>query len=202
MSTKIYDARRLKPGVKLWPFVASVRERGEKHIKKELTAWYLRMMQQSAKPKNREQFIKMLGFTLDFDEKFTPFMFSSWITTEYKAQSSRLVWDPFGMDVSVVFYEHKGRIYFISYANGMMSRTLDFLRNDKSSEDFHYQNQCDKSGDCSDAAWKRRGETWEAMMSPEGHLDNGLVLELLTPTSFFLLDYKVREALPKKWGKP
>lgn len=202
MSTKIYDARRLKPGVKLWPFVASVQARAEKHIKKELTEWYLRMLKLATKPKERPGILKLLGLPADYKGKLIPFAFSNWINLEFKKQAGRSTWDPFGMDVSVVFYEHKGRIYFISYANGMMNRTLDFLRNDKSSEDFHYQNQCDKSGDCSDAAWKRRGETWEAMMSPDGHLDNGLVLELLTSTSFFLLDYKVREALPKKWGKP
>lgn len=201
MSTKIYYARRLLPGVKLWPFVASVRERGEKHITKELKAWYLRMLKSAAQPKERPGLIKLLELPADYKEKFTPYMFSHWITSEFKKQGARMAWDPFGMDVSVAFYEHKGRIYFIPYANGMMNRTLDFLQKDKSSEDFHYQNQCDKSADCSDAAWHRRGETWEAMMTPEGHLDNGLVLEILTPTSFFLLDYKLREEFPKKWSK-
>lgn len=197
MSTKIYGARRLKPGVKLWSFAASVRTRAEKHISEELTEWYHRMLEQAEDPMRRQSLLELLKLGLEHTGPITAYHFSNWINLEFKAQSIRSMCDPFGMDVSVVFYEHKGRIYFIPCANGMMSETLNFLRKDSSSEDFHYQNQCDKSADCSDTAWERRGKTWEAMTTPDGHLANGLVLELLSPMSFFLLDYKVREKLRK-----
>lgn len=202
MSVKIYNARRLKRGEKLWPFAVSVQERAVKNIKKELTSWYLRMLRDAEDPGQRKHFLKLLELPSNYTRPLDAFAFSNWINREVRAQAGRGISSAFDMDVSVVFHEYRGRIYFRHFATGMMGHTLNFLHRDPRSEDFHYQDQVDKSSDCSNAAWKRRAKIWGSLMDPWGRLTTGLVLEILCSSTFFTLDYEVREALPQKRRTP
>jgi hypothetical protein len=104
------------------------------------------------------------------------------------------------MDVAITFRQHKKRIYVIWYANGMMHNVLDFLNTDRQSEDFHYQNQSDKSAKCSDKAWKARGKLWDEMIDPDTRWWDMLVLDIFSHTNFYRLDpaLKMMQELAKK----
>jgi len=118
----------------------------------------------------------------------TPFMTSSWVSKEFHAQASRYQKDWFGMDVAITFRQHKGRIYLIWFANGMMHEALNFLNTDRQSEEFHYQNQSDKSAKCSDRAWAERKRLWDEMIDPDTHWWDMLVSDIFSHTNFYRLD--------------
>ena len=195
MSTKIYSARRLKRGVQLWPFVASVRVRAEKNIRAKLEFFYLQTVaeyDQAAEGVKKEWQERL---KVKPEDKVSPFTVSRWVSDEFRKENINPMRSFFGMDVSMSVRENRGRFYIIPYANGMMQNVLDFLRTDRKTEEYHWQNQTDKSARCSDAAWEQRGKDWQEMLGKnDDHWWDTLVLDLLSPSNFYRLDPSYRMA--------
>lgn len=173
MSTKIYNARRLKKGVLLWPYVGAVRLTAERRIRQTLREFY---RNEIARLLNKPEPERRAIMELRGMKELSPLSMFCWLYKEFRAGAQ-----PFDMDISVVFREHAGRIYLIPYASGIMRRALDFLKRDGLSEDFHYQNQADQSAPCSRKAWEERGRIWDAILD---HERDALVLEILCPGNF------------------
>jgi hypothetical protein len=162
--------------------------RAEKNIQVVLREFYQMTIAQKRTAKEREEFLIKAGRDPKSDTAITPFVVSGWVTREFHAQASRYEMDWFGMDVGISFRENKGRYYLIPFANGMMRNVLDFLRTDRQSEEFHYQNQTDKSARCSDAEWRERGRLWDEMLEPPEHEWDMLFLDILSPTNLHRID--------------
>jgi hypothetical protein len=169
VSTTIWSAYRTKYVGGLWPLVADLRRRVERRIRGVL----------------KEEFSKFNG---------TTFEAYNHVNKMFKEQHPKQTRDYYGMDVSISFRDHLAHTYLIPYANGMMSGVWDFLRRHPLLEDFHYQNQTDKSAKCSDREWEIRRHTWDLIGLKDMHSDTGrwhdsLVLDVLSPPTFFRLAY-------------
>lgn len=198
MSTKIYNARRLKKGVLLWPYVGAVRLAAERRIRQTLRQFYRGQVERigAMTPKRRADHLKRLGI-----EGFSVVELSGWLFREFHTEAGRGTNDTFNMSVAVVFREHAGRIYLIPYASGIMCRALDFLKRDRLSEDYHYQNQVDQSAPCSRKAWEERERIWDAILD-NGRERDALVLEILCPGNFLNMHLDSRGRYMRVGPKP
>jgi hypothetical protein len=182
MSTKIWDAVRTKPGVKLWPLIASIRLKAEKNIRKKLEEEIQRLLKEKRKKK----------------VKWTRWQAFSHIQQQFRNQHQSPFRNWYGMDVSLAIRERRGRLYIIPYANGCMRGVLDFLKRDPRLEDFHYQNQTDKSARISDKRWETRGRIWDELDLDDTHWNDRLVLEIFHPEAFFRIGYPLIEVKGKQ----
>lgn len=173
MSTKIWTAYRSKAGVKLWPLIASLRVKAEKNI--------LRILEEEVKRLRKE------------NKEWTNWSALNHMRREFEKQHESAYRHYYGMDVSLVIRERKSRLYIIPISNGLMHKSLDFLHRDQRLEDFHYQNQSDKSAKVSDKAWETRGRIWDELDQDDTHWNDRLVLEIFHPGAFFRISYPLMD---------
>lgn len=206
MSTKIWEAYRLKKNVDVWEFACEIREKAQARVRTKLRGWIDAIVADCANhPKFKARVIRAMNPDAT-DEKIAseevgPWSAAHWIFTEYRKQAGGMERNPFDCDVSIVFRKHRGRWHVVPYpGSGMLGDCLRFLRRDKRLEDYHYQNSTDKSAKCSDRAWEQRGRDWDAMID-DGAFDNKLTLDIVSVHGFTRVDPSLdmaRKAARKK----
>lgn len=158
MSTKIYNAYRVKRGVKLWPVLWDIKKKATKNIQKVLIDMYNRVLSnESAKNEVRG------NLKLEADCEVGPIEVSDNIKKAYRLQLGSHARNPFNFDVKVSVRELDGRFYLIAHCDWVMGEVLDFLAKDKRLEDFHYQNSSDKPDEIPQREWNLRSRTWDRM---------------------------------------
>lgn len=203
MSTKVWTAYRLKKGVDLWDFACDVRQKAQKRCRaklKEVITFHLERATQDEVLKARV-FNSYYGpgwENMQPPPRLGPYAVGNWIRKGFREQTIKGEKDLLDLDVCVVFRKYKGRWLVVPYSgSGFFGKVLDFLKRDKRLEDYHYQNQSDKSARCSDAEWKARGEAWDYVLEEE-RFDDKLVIEISTHGGFSRIDPSTEMAIAAK----
>jgi hypothetical protein len=177
VSTKVYEAYRLKRGVKYesWLPKAYLRAlRGAQAKILELSANLaadrcdaIQAMDYYKVPKECNAYPHIVG-----QEQWTPTQGGDCLKLLYGAQLLSPARGPWDLNVSIRFWQHKRRWYLIPYCDGQMRRCLRFLKSDPGLEDYAYWNNVDMPEGMTRAEWKARGRTWDALDNlPATYLD-------------------------------
>ncbi len=193
MSTKIYDAYRIKDSAKVWQVLAEIRERGQQEVVDRLRAFYVRTIEdidpdsaayRSAKAKDPKRGEVALRLDLAEDKLRAGAM---------KSMTS-MQRDEFDLDVDVAMTWHETGYYLRAFCDpvSLLGGSLDFLKTHPELDDFSYQNQSDAPPAFADRLeeWAARGRIWGEMMAPprSGMFKNQVVVEISNWTSFWYLN--------------
>jgi hypothetical protein len=175
VSTKIYNAFRLRSRRSMWTVTASIRVGAEKRCRAALVKLYRDI---AANPKE-----------YDYAGGPSPFAISRWVRKQYEAQAFsglRNMWD---MDVAIAVHDVGGRTLLRAFAgSSWFARSLDFLERHPDLEDYHYQNSTDRPDGITARAWSERRRTWERAMRPDGTFTHQLALEIVSPPGWHRID--------------
>ena len=189
MSTKIYDAFRVRPAVDIWAVLQDIQRRAEKNVVKRLRAFYIEEMEgiDPESPAYREARAKdpkgsEAGLRLRIVHDL--------VREGYRETSTRLQRSRYDLDVSVALTHHETGYYLRAFCDsfGIAGGSLDFLRRHPDLEDFHYQNQTDRPKPLTEGEWEERRKIWDEMMDKHGHLKCQLVLEVSSWQGFHRID--------------
>jgi hypothetical protein len=168
MSTKIYNAYRVRRGVKLKHLIQNWHKQGTQNV-------YYRMRQAAS---------RLDGGIKELKEK-------------YLIQSKTMLRSKFDFNGSITFRFSKGRIYvqvfegdgLVTIVGQKVKRALDFVGKDSRIEDYHYQNSSDRPEYISDREWKARRDKWDELY---GYEDQGrsrfLSLTLMDQAEFVFFE--------------
>lgn len=179
MSTKIWEAYRLKKGVNLWEFIHDVRIKAEYNTQRRLVEVYRNIIGQcdNSSAYNNEVINEAYGPN-DKRMKCDVFIASSYVSRLYSLGRA------FDFDASITIRQHAGRYYIIPHDNNY--RVLKFLKDDPRLEDYHYQNQSDKPKNISNSAWTKRRQVWDKIFGDnDDKWWDALVLEIVCKGNFY-----------------
>ncbi len=175
MSTKIYNAFRLKPRHDMWTVTADIRAKVEKRCRFILTKVYGDITSNA----------KDYGYT----GKRDMFSVSRWVLEQYKAQAFKYDRNAWDLDVHIAVHNVDGRILLRAFhGSGWFSSTIKVVERHRSLEDYHYQNSSDRPDNITARAWNERRRTWERAMRPDGNFIHQLVVEIVSPSSWHRID--------------
>lgn len=191
MSTKIYDAFKVRDREQVWRVLEDVRERGEREVVEKLARYY-RMFVDNVDPED-EQYKAARAKDQNAPEHSTRlFMAQMVIRDGFKKSATSMQRDFFDPDVSVALTWHETGFYLRAFCDraGMFGGSLDFLNTHPDLEDFHYQNQCDRPRGITQEAWKERERIWDEMCVPPGigPFKNQVILEISSWQKLWQLD--------------
>jgi hypothetical protein len=201
VSTKIWEAYRLREGYDLWDVLRDIRVRAEKNAKKVLLKLYDALIADAKRePENRELLLGPLALVPDLTN-FDRLTASRFVLDKYRAQTNQMdrgVWD---LDVAVVVRRASRRKFLlIPYpGSGMLNGSLGFLRRYKALADYHYQNQSDRPWNIPAREWNERARTWAPLLEDDRWQDK-LVLDIVSVTSWHRIDPAV-DLLRKQYLK-
>ncbi len=181
MSTKIYNAFRVKRGVQLWPLLWAIKKKGIANIQQVLVNTYNKVLGDPQSIGEMRTNLKM-----DADYEVGPDDVSTYVKKLYRAQLGGGLRNPFNFDVSLSVRELRGRYYLITYCDGLTHDVLKFLQRDRRVEDFHYQNQTDRPEKISERAWRVREKTWDKI--DKAGWKNFLILDICSYDAFPYID--------------
>lgn len=177
MSTKVYHARELAPGIDVMRWSKRHHDTAHKNTMRVIMAHV-----------SDDNFIADLD-QLDFDVNDPK---KSWWAS---------------MDVWMRFYEVCGRIYCTfgaslpsSWAGNRYMEADNIwssLRRDKESKQFRYWDNTDKEDGVTNSEWTRRKNVWDAVYAKYGCFNSGtLLLSVVSPSSF--KDLKIEMQILRK----
>lgn len=172
MSTKIYEAYRVKGNVNFWKLIQRIKTKGEATVTEALKALYLDSLQyvieDSEKYKSEleicvgDEYLAKLAVVRDvfFDL--------------YKACYTRFEGGPYDLTVLIRFYRLGRSIYLIPAVHWLAptNHCLDFLKKEKGLEEYRYWTNSDKPEGITRKEWVKRGKTWDRV------LDRGVLFEM------------------------
>lgn len=189
MSTKVYEAYRLKDSSQLWEFIADTKRSGQRNVQKMMIDILARRCATANVDPTSSNYY-------DLESK---------IKKEYQEGFINPSWNPFCYDVKLSFRKKGRHHYIIPYQDQMprFYKVLDFLKRDKRLEPYHYWNNTDKDKKVSSREWTARGKVWEYFCS-DYNWDSQLILEICDLSQFYKLlpwEKKDRDQVTEKWKK-
>lgn len=182
MSTKIYTAYRLKPGIDFWKFARNVQEKGRKNITKVLQKRVYPVVMSMIDPTSEEY---KNHYGKDDYSKRRNLAYDK-IRKGFIAQLSSYQRNEFDFNVYLNVYEYNRRKYIIPYCDMYMKNVLNFLSRDKRLEDFRYWNNTDAPSHISKKEWNKRGEIWDKIYKQGWY--NSIIISVCDRDTFSVVD--------------
>jgi hypothetical protein len=162
VSTKVYNAYRVKRSSELWVVLRDIDRTATANVVAAINGVYddiSARYDRNKDPLKRE--IEKKG--PDYPEVGARERLAQRLIRRlYRIQSSRMDRCGINFDASVTVRQNRGRFYLIWYADCLspVARCFDFMDDDPRLEDFHYQNQTDRPDGISASAWAHRRKVW------------------------------------------
>jgi len=187
MSTKVFEAYRLKRGVDLWGFIARVRSQSIEIASESIEKTHRAFLKD---PKFRAAIAAKASLSAAKHagnkakaKKFYLHIEAWWkIQSLYEDATKSKIKHPFDYDVSLSLWCHRGRVYAIPYRYVPAFKAfggkdpLGFLVGDPDLEPYAYWNNTDRPRDIDAREWGRRRDAWDAICD---RWDDRLTLEIL-----------------------
>lgn len=194
MSTKIYDAYKIKTKGDPWKVIWDIEEKARANVTLILQALLLsqmRILRDSPgdfektfdlTPDNRhyKHFLQTVNKTW-FD-----YASMAWdaLSKAFQAQAFKFERNEFNFEVQLAVCPLDNQIYIKAFCDTLMRNVFKFLDTHPKVVDFHYQNQTDWPEHISRQAWDHRKRTWNRIMKQDGRLRH-VLLEVCSPSNFF-----------------
>lgn len=184
MSTKIYEAYRLRGGSDLWEFLRDTKHRGMKNAETVLTNLYKELVENPGKVEI------WTSHGVDFEKhknrygEITPNVCDEAIKEAAGKEITKYSCTALPVEVSISVRYLNGWYYFIPYADksSIFSNIIDFINDDPRIEYYGYWDNTDQPDDVSDAAWEDRSNVWDKL---DEDWTTYLSLEITPWTSWF-----------------
>lgn len=175
MSTKVYNAYRLKENVDLWDFLHDVRVQAVSIIQTKLREFYDLI-------KEHPEYLEIT------EENPTYCDISDAVRDKYGEQLSRLERNPYNLDVSLSVRRFENRYYIRAFSDkiAIFGDPLTFLRDDERLENYEYWNNTDRPEDVSDEDWKERERCWNEL---DKKRFDSLILDIVAYHNFHQVDF-------------
>lgn len=194
MSTKIYNAFKIKDRNRVWLVMGDIRERGEREVVERLRKYY-RSFVDNIDPEDEKYKAERAK---DIERESYPdyatrlHIAQTALRDGFRKSVQSMQRDFFDPDVSVALTWHETGFYLRAFCDNvsLLGGSLDFLKTHPDLEDFHYQNQVDPPDDIPPDEYEARGRIWDEMSVPKGSgiLKNQLILEISSWGAFWRLD--------------
>ena len=183
MSTKIYNAYRIRPGHNVWDVTYDIRDRVESFCYKRLETVYRALLIDGVA---RGEVRKTL--TVEQRQLHVGHV-SAWVRERFRQQRGAYERNQFDLSVSVAVHR-VGRVFLLRAfsGSGYFHDALKFLERYRAVVDFHYQDQADRPKNITAQAWRERRRLWERAMREDGTPDHQLVMEIVTPETWDRID--------------
>lgn len=199
MSTKVYEAYKLRRAEDLWPFVRDARRKAEKRAQ-DILRKVLRQLASGVDTSSDAYRKEFDGHPLKdvnparAEERVRLRLGNRFLEEAHRKQSREPYRNMFDFSASFVFREHGGRLYVIPHRgepfgvrdHGVYGDVFDFFRKDPRLVDFSYWNNTDRLEGVTQRAWDARGRVWEAI-DQEGWRDS-LIVEVCAPDGLYLIN--------------
>lgn len=185
MSTKIYDAFKVKDPRQLWPILWQIRDVARAEAQNALRDHYwklVRSMEPTAEQRkdqgDRSEAIFRLRLARDL------------VRDAFKENSTSALKDTYALKMSVAVYPYKGNYYLRLFYDhsSVFGKVLDFVKDMSGLQDFHYQNQTDRPEEISARDWLNRKNTWYGLAALHKDIGNHVVLVITDWESFYHVD--------------
>jgi hypothetical protein len=193
MSTKIFDAYRVKDAAKLWQVLADIRERGQKEVVERFRAYYIEQIE-TIDPESTEYAEARAKLSERSEVALRLQIAETRLREGAKKSTTSMQRGYFDLDVDVAVTRHETGFYLRAFCDrvSVLGGSLDFLNNHPELEDFHFQDQCGPPDEFEGrhAEWEARGRIWDEMMTPPGSgmFKNQVVVEISNWTAFWYLN--------------
>ena len=184
MSTKIYNAYRVRPGHDVWEVTRDIRARTERFCRKRLEEVYRMVLNNGTM---RSEVRKTVA--ADGRRSLNTGHVSRWMRRLFREQLGGYVRGLYDLAVSVAVHR-VGRIYLLRAfsGSGYFHDALSFLRRYRAVVDYHYQDQADRPESVRPDAWRERRLIWDRAMREDGTPNHQLVMEIVTPETWDRID--------------
>lgn len=190
MSTKIYNAFRIKRRVDVWALLWRVRDQGINNVRLALREHYLDLVRRmrTDDPSYLEQRSRFPHDVAEHVLRLT--LAHEQVRAAYAKDLGSPYRDNYTLDVSVALYPFKGRYYLRPFCEScsVVRGALDFVADLPELEDYHYQNQTDRPKHIGAREWSQRRKTWNGIFGRVNGLPNVLVIDVLDWSSWVLVD--------------
>lgn len=174
MSTKVYNAYRLKEGVDLWDFIHDTRMKATTIIKERLREYFLKV-------REHPEYMDM--------EKENPSLSDIHyaLQKKYGEQLNTGIRSEYNLDVCMTIRRFEGRYYLMAFSDTMAiyGNILKFLEEDDRLDNYEYWNNVDQPDDVTDEDWDERKRCWDEM-DKNNWLDY-LILDIMKFSGFWQL---------------
>jgi len=186
VSTKIWNAFRLRRGFDLWEVMTEIQERGRKRATATLAKF---MWGLTENPANASAFGLILKLEADKSELARVMEISRATFLAYREQIGKSERNVFDLDVSVAVHKVGRRYLFRPFSgSGLLSSTLAFMAKMPALEDYHYQNSSDRPEEIGARAWAARAATWDRAMYPNWNWRPFLALDVVSVNGWHEID--------------
>jgi hypothetical protein len=187
VSTKIYNAFRVKKSVDLWPFLWRLRDTARENIKVALKAHYHDLVNRISP--EAPDYRKARAESDRPDHSIRLSLARDLVRNRFRENVTQSERDTYSLEVSVAVYPHKGRYYLRTFCESasVLRDVLDFVEQLPELEEYHYQNQTDRPEEVSAREWSERKRVWEEITEYQG-VGSHVVLDILSWTGFYLID--------------
>ncbi len=189
----IYLAYRLKKGVGGWDTLNDLKVKGRMQVEQAIHELYLSWED------NPEMQAKILiELELGFDTEhvaetgFDRLLSSNYLQREYaKAMVKQTRF--FDLSVYIEVRKMANRYYLVPVCGGLLSKTLDFMENDRRLEQYGYwEGDHAKPEDVSTQAWAGRKKVWAKLLDKKNgyyaNVHNYLIVDICSMHTFDVID--------------
>jgi hypothetical protein len=196
VSTKIFNAFKIRDRDRVWLVLEDIRERGERAVVDRLQQYY-RSFVDNVDPEDEKYKAERARDTERIRDAYPEYatrlnIAQMALREGFRKSVTSMQRDFYDPDVSVALTWHATGFYLRAFCDNasLLGGSLDFLKTHPDLEDFHYQNQVDPPDDIEPEDFAARGRTWDEMSVPPGGgtLKNQLILEISSWSVFWRLD--------------
>lgn len=166
MSTKIYNAYKLRDPTKLWPFLRRLRPRVETAARAQLNK-VADGLAAEVKPEALKEKVDSGDYHCEWEARKS--IVWDFLDKAYRKADRLMVRTQLDFTVTLSVREHKGDYYLIAHeGDGMLGVLTGALIRSRSVVEYHYQDSTDRPEEIAEDDWRERQRTWSRIMGPHG----------------------------------
>jgi hypothetical protein len=189
MSTKIYNAFKVKDPSTVWNLIWKVRDLAEANAIQALKNHYLKLVREM--DPDKEDYQKERERDQERDEVFFRLGRAREIVRNgYRDNVRRPEREEYSLDVTLAIYPFDGEYYLRTFWEGIsvLGEVFDFVAKMPELEDFHYQNQTDPPEEVSSEDWEKRERVWNAIIDAFHGIGNHVAVDVVSWEGFYRID--------------
>jgi hypothetical protein len=188
VSTKIYNAFRVKKSVDFWSFLWRVRDTARENVKVALKAHYHDLVNRTSTDSPEYKAARAKSDAPEHSVRLS--LARDLVRKGFRENVTRLERDTYSLEVSIAVYPHKGRYYLRTFCEpcSVVGTVLDFVEQLPELEEYHYQNQTDRPEEVSPRDWSERKRVWNEIVETDNGVGSHVALDILSWSGFYLID--------------
>lgn len=206
MSTKIYNAFKIKRKSQLWAVLRDIQTQALANVKQRIwDTYWNEMIRINPEGEEYQEVIRKKEHLFDKDWAVRLEVVRERYSKGVKENATAHERSNFDIDVSLVVHQHESGYYLRAFCDQVscLGGALNFLYKHPQLVDFHYQNQTDRPENITARQWNQRRKVWDDIFGKSGLDPFQLTLQISNWQKWYQLDpwlhmaFKFREKPPR-----